>query len=211
MNLYVATTNKGKLGDFSAAAATLHGEPLTLAPLPGLQHIPAPAEDEPTFAGNARLKALYYSRLFPEALVLADDSGLEVDALRRSPGVRSARYADDLHFGYTNLPLDERNNLCLLKALSSFPPSHRSARYRCVLVAARSGTIIVKGEGMVEGEILSSPRGSNGFGYDPLFFLPELGKTMAELDPATKLTFSHRGRAFRNLVERLENIGLKQS
>jgi XTP/dITP diphosphohydrolase len=211
MKLYVATTNQGKLGDFAAAAATLHGEPLTLEPLPGLKDIPAPEEDEPTFAGNARLKAVYYSKLFPDALVLADDSGLEVYALHGAPGVRSARYSEDLNFGSPEMPLDERNNLCLLHALAKIPPIQRGARYRCALAAARSGTLIVKGDGTVDGEILVAPRGTNGFGYDPLFFLPELYKTMAELDPATKLTLSHRGRAFRNLIDRLENIGLKQS
>jgi len=211
MTLYVATSNKGKLRDFSAASATLHGEPITLEPLPGLKDIPAPAEDEPTFAGNARLKAIYYSRLAPDSLVIADDSGLEVDALNGDPGVRSARYADDHNFGSPSLPLDERNNLCLLHALDGTPQPNRTARYRCVLAAAQNGAVIAEGDGTVEGLILHAARGTEGFGYDPLFYLPPFDRTMAEIDAATKLSLSHRGRAFRSLIETLANIGLKQS
>jgi XTP/dITP diphosphohydrolase len=202
MILYVATTNKGKLRDFSAAAATLHGEPIALEPLPGLKEIPAPAEDEPTFAGNARVKAIHYSRLAPDVIIIADDSGLEVDALHGAPGVRSARYAEDAGFTEGATP-DERNNLCLLAALANTSPSHRTGRYKCVLTAAKNGEVIAEGEGMVEGQILGAPRGNDGFGYDPLFFLPELNKTMAEIDAATKLSLSHRGRAFRALIEKL--------
>ena len=209
MTLYVATSNLGKLRDFSAASATLNGAPITLEPLPGLKDIPAPAEDEPTFAGNARLKAIYYSSISPDVLVIADDSGLEVDVLNGNPGVRSARYADDLHFGSSTLPLDERNNLCLLHALEGTPQPARTSRYRCVLSAARNGIVIAEGDGTVEGLILDSPRGTEGFGYDPLFYLPELDKTMAEIDAAAKLSLSHRGRAFRSLIETLTNIGLK--
>jgi len=211
MVLYVATTNKGKLGDFSAAAATLHGEPITLEPLPGLKDIPAPAEDELTFAGNARIKALFYSQLAPEAIVVADDSGLEVDALDGAPGVRSARYADDMHFDAPTLSVDERNNGCLLKALTDIAQPLRNGRYRCALAAAQNGSLIAEGDGSVEGEILFVPRGTNGFGYDPLFYLPALDRTMAEIDAATKLSVSHRGRAFRSLIENMQNIGLKRS
>jgi XTP/dITP diphosphohydrolase len=211
MTLYVATSNPGKLRDFSAVSTTLNGEPLILEPLPGLKDIPAPAEDEPTFAGNARLKAIYYSSISPDVLVIADDSGLEVDVLNGDPGVRSARYADDVHFGSSTLPLDERNNLCLLHALVGTPQTDRTSRYRCVLSAARNGIVIAEGDGTVEGLILDSPRGTKGFGYDPLFYLPELDKTMAEIDAAAKLSLSHRGRAFRSLIEILTNIGLKQS
>lgn len=216
MVLYVATTNKGKLGDFSAAAATLHGEPITLEPLPGLKDIPAPAEDEPTFAGNARIKALFYSRLAPHALVIADDSGLEVDPLNGNPGVRSARYAEDSNFNPPGLSLDERNNQCLLHALKDVDQPLRTGRYRCVLAAAQDGSLLAEGDGTTEGLILTAPRGANGFGYDPLFYIPQLDRTMAEIDAVTKLSISHRGRAFRALIENLqdrnsENIGLIQS
>jgi len=200
MKLTIATSNPGKLRDFAAAATPN----ITLTPLPNLKEIPAPPEDEPTFEGNARLKAIYYSHHAPGKIVIADDSGLETDALQGAPGVRSARYAQDLHF--VNLPTatnDERNNLCLLEALSKISDQPRTARYHCVLVAARNGQILATAEGTVEGQILTAPRGTGGFGYDPLFYLPEQNKTMAELDITTKLTFSHRGRAFTALLNAL--------
>jgi XTP/dITP diphosphohydrolase len=198
MTLYLATSNPGKLRDFAAAAS----EHITLTPLPGIKEIPVPTEDEPTFQGNARLKAIYYSHHAPGEIVIADDSGLEVDALNDAPGVRSARYAEDEHFTAPGTT-DERNNLCLLHALSKIPNRNPSARYHCVLAAARNGKVLAIGDGTVEGEILSTPRGTQGFGYDPLFYLPEQNKTMAELDIKTKLTFSHRGRAFAALLKAL--------
>jgi XTP/dITP diphosphohydrolase len=199
-NLYIATSNPGKLRDFVAAAS----QHITLTPLPGLKEIPAPPEDEPTFEGNARLKAVYYSFHALGEIVIADDSGLEVDALHGAPGVRSARYAEDQNFsGPPDTSTDDRNNLYLLQALSKIPNRNLKARYHCVLAAARDGQILATGDGTVEGEILSTPRGTNGFGYDPLFYLPEHNKTMAELDIKTKLTFSHRGRAFAALLHAL--------
>ncbi len=198
MTLYIATSNPGKLRDFAAAAS----RDITLAPLPGIKEIPAPAEDEPTFEGNARLKAIYYSNHAPGEIVIADDSGLEVDALHGAPGVRSARYADDHHFPGPGTT-DERNNLYLLEALSKVPTQNPTARYHCVLAAARDGKILAIGDGTVEGEILSTPRGTLGFGYDPLFYLPDQHKTMAELDIKTKLAFSHRGRAVVHLLAKL--------
>ena len=203
--LYIATSNPGKLRDF--AAAPLEG--ITLEPLPNIQQIPAPEEDEPTFEGNARLKAIYYSHHAPGEIVIADDSGLEVDVLHGAPGVRSARYAEDQNFQTpAKTTTDERNNLCLLQALdkttlSKIPAKNPAARYRCVLAAARDGKILTTADGTVEGEILTTPRGTEGFGYDPLFYLPEQNKTMAELDIPTKLTFSHRGRAFAALLNTL--------
>ena len=218
MNLYVATSNPGKLRDFAAAAASN----ITLTPLPGLKEIPAPPEDEPTFEGNARHKAIYYSRHAPGEIVIADDSGLEVDALHGAPAVRSARFAEDHNFHPSEaaealspepsssspepLSIDQRNNLYLVSLLTGIPLAERSARYHCVLAAARDGQILAIGHGAVEGEILTTPRGTQGFGYDPLFYLPEQNKTMAELDIQTKLTFSHRGRAFAALLEELQSI-----
>jgi XTP/dITP diphosphohydrolase len=197
MTFYVATSNPGKLRDFAAAATPN----ITLTPLPGIKEIPAPDEDQPTFAGNARLKAIYYSHHAPNEIVIADDSGLEVDALHGAPGVRSARYAEDQRFQAKPdaTTADKRNNLCLLEALANLPGPHK-ARYHCVLAAARDGQILATGDGAVEGEILSTPRGAGGFGYDPLFYLPDRIATMAELDPQTKLSFSHRGRAFTALL-----------
>jgi len=205
MILYVATSNAGKLRDFSAAAANLSAaESHTILPLPGLADIPAPAEDQPTFEGNATLKARYYSLHTPGKVILADDSGLEVDALQGDPGVRSARYADDVNF--PNEPvrtLDTRNNLALLQALAALPTQSRTARYRCVLAASRDGEVLATASGTVEGEILLDPRGSAGFGYDPLFFLPEYQCTMAQIDTPTRLAISHRGRAFTALLSTL--------
>ena len=198
MILYVATSNPGKLRDFAVAAKE---SGVAIEPLPGLSEIPAPPENEPTFAGNARAKAIYYSRFASRELVLADDSGLEVDALRGEPGVHSARYAADAGFvaeGAANL--DQRNNLYLLSKMQDVLPGQGSARYRCVLAAARDGICLQTGEGSVEGEILTQPRGEGGFGYDPLFYLPALQKTMAEIDLSAKHKISHRGKALRNLL-----------
>jgi XTP/dITP diphosphohydrolase len=212
MIIYIATSNPGKLRDFAAAAT---GN-ITLTPLPNLASITPPPEDEPTFEGNAIEKARYYSHHAPGQIVLADDSGLEVDALHGRPGVRSARFADDHNFHPTE-PLtaqpfspqpfstDQRNNLYLLSLLTGVPLTERSARYHCVLAAARNRHILAIGHGAVEGEILPTPRGANGFGYDPLFYLPEQHKTMAELDARTKLSFSHRGRALVHLLTKLAN------
>lgn len=202
MTLYIATTNPGKLRDFAAVASGS----VAIEPLPGLKGISTPVEDEPTFEGNACLKAIYYSHYAPGQIVIADDSGLEVAALNGAPGVHSARYADDE--GYAGPPSatqDERNNLCLLDALSKTDDQNRQARYHCVLAAARDGKVLAVGSGEVEGEIIVGPRGTQGFGYDPLFYLPEQNKTMAELDIETKLAFSHRGRAFSTLLGRLSS------
>jgi XTP/dITP diphosphohydrolase len=205
MTLYIATSNPGKLRDFAAATTPN----ITLTPLPNLTQIPAPAEDEPTFEDNAIEKARYYSNHAPGAIVIADDSGLEVDALHGRPGVRSARFADDHNFHpiepLTAQPFstDQRNNLYLLSLLTGVPLTERSARYHCVLAAARNGHILAIGHGAIEGDILTEARGTNGFGYDPLFYLPNKNKTMAELDIKTKLAFSHRGRAFAALLKAL--------
>ena len=211
MILYVATSNSGKLRDFSAAAANaVIADRVTIVPLPGLGEIPAPAEDQPTFEGNAILKAGFYSRHAPGQIVLADDSGLEVLCLAGEPGVRSARYADDQHFPATpGSSIDDRNNAALLRAMDGIPPHCRHAHYRCVLAAAISdgktaGKIIATASGTVEGQILLAPRGEGGFGYDPLFFLPDLDKTMSEIDLETKLTLSHRGRALAALLNTLK-------
>jgi len=219
MLLYVATGNPGKLRDF-AYAAEAHlacnpplNEAIRIEHLPALATIPAPPEDHPTFEGNARAKALYYARYAPNqlgSLILADDSGLEVTCLSNAPGVRSARYADDVGFPHPAAStLDERNNAALLRALDGIPEACRQARYRCVLALATSTAahpephILLTAEGTLDGRILTAPRGALGFGYDPLFLIPELNQTMAELDPAIRLTLSHRGRALRALLANL--------
>jgi XTP/dITP diphosphohydrolase len=195
--IYAASSNAGKLRDFAAAAAVFGVE---IAVLPGLKEIPAPVEDGAMFEANARLKAEAYSRARPGLLVLADDSGLEVDALDGSPGVRSARYAEDAGFaGVGDTSVDRQNNLYLLEQIRNHPRPW-TARYRCVLALARDGVTLLTADGAVEGEIVAEPRGAGGFGYDPLFWLPELGKTMAEIDLETKQRLSHRGRALQALL-----------
>ena len=201
MLLYAATTNPGKLRDFARAAAS--SPSVRIEPLPNIAAIPAPPEDEPTFELNARAKAIYYSLRAPNLLVLADDSGLEVAALDNAPGVRSARFAADLaHPAEADTP-DNRNNAALLAALADVPESRRQARYRCSLALARNGELLHTAEGTVEGLILTAPRGTGGFGYDPLFFLPHLGRTMSELPPADRLALNHRGRALTALLSHL--------
>jgi XTP/dITP diphosphohydrolase len=210
MRFYAATSNPGKIRDFAHAAEGHGGDlgAIEIEPLAGLAQIPAPPEDEPTFEGNARAKAVYYSRYAPGELVIADDSGLEVSCLDDAPGVRSARYAED-QAQAQNFPvmpastLDERNNAALIRALDGIPEHCRRARYRCVLALARDGEVLATADGAVEGRILTAPRGPGGFGYDPLFLLQEYGQTMAEVDPTIRLTVSHRGRALRKLLEDL--------
>lgn len=196
MKILIATTNAGKLRDFRTAAEHYH---VQMDPLPGLAEIEAPEEDAETFEGNARIKAEFYSRLAPGELVLADDSGLEVDALHGAPGVRSARYAADCGFTSSKHNPDERNNQCLLHQLADSPI--RSGRYRCVLALAQNGIVLRIAEGSVEGEILNTPSGSGGFGYDPLFYLPERHQTMAEIPQEARQQVSHRGRALTALLE----------
>ena len=133
--------------------------------------------------------------------MLADDSGLEVDALERAPGVRSARYAADAGFNAAN-STDANNNLFLLQQLAGVNDGDRGARYRCVLAAARDGACLLTAQGTAEGSILAAPRGSGGFGYDPLFYLPQLGHTMAEIDDQARWSHGHRGQALRALFNR---------
>jgi XTP/dITP diphosphohydrolase len=197
--LYAASTNSGKLRDFALAA---EGHGVEILPLPGLAGIEAPSEDAPTFEENAMEKAIYYSGFSPGKMVLADDSGLVVEHLQGAPGVRSARYASDAGFQRAGTA-DENNNLFLLQELSGVADSERGARYHCVLAVAQDGLCVLTAQGTVEGRILSAPRGSGGFGYDPLFYLPALQQTMAELDPKTRWSYSHRGDAFRALLQLL--------
>ena len=200
LRLYAATTSQGKLRDFRTAAAAYS---VAIEPMPALATIPAPEENGATFAENATIKAVYYSRFAPGELVIADDSGLEVDGLNGAPGVRSARFAADA--GMVDSPdandnTDVWNNIVLLKRLAKIPDAPRTARYHCVLVAARDGQPVHTAHGTVNGMILDAPRGTGGFGYDPLFYLPQLDRTMAEIDLETKLSLSHRGRALAALL-----------
>ncbi len=200
MTIYPATTNPGKLRDFRFAAAEAAGAGVTLAPLPGLVDIPAPEETGDTFEANARLKAVYYSRRASGLWVLADDSGLEVDALDGKPGVRSARYARDVGYGSGAAEsLDSDNNEALLLAM--LEQTNRRCRYRCALALAMDGRMEAVSFGKLEGEVLDEPGPVGGFGYDPLFFVPELGCVMSETSPEDRIRVSHRGRALRALLK----------
>jgi len=192
--ILIATSNPGKLRDFAGAASSYGIE---IATVPGLSSLPTVIEDGSTFEANARKKAEHYSRYIPGEIVLADDSGLEVDALGGAPGVHSARYAaDDPCKANTNTD-DEANNARLISELKRVPPDQRTARFVCLIAAARDGETLAVFRGTAEGVILDKPRGSNGFGYDPLFYFPQIRKTFAELSAEQKAKFSHRGAAFR--------------
>lgn len=192
--LYVATSNLGKLAEFRRAA-NQYG--IGIEPLPELGVIAAPEENGTTFEENARIKAAAYSLLAPGRFVFGDDSGLEVNALDGAPGVYSARYAataDDPE------PSDEDNNYKLLFELERRRGAERTARFVCVIAVAKDGEILATFAGSVEGEILLAPLGHGGFGYDPLFYVPSLRKTLAELDSEDKTAISHRGQAFREML-----------
>jgi len=189
----IATSNPGKLRDF-AGAAVAHG--ITVASLPDFDSLPGVREDGATFEANARKKAEHYSRFASGEMVLADDSGLEVDALGGAPGLHSARYAATSAEGNAD---DCANNARLLRELSR--AADRTARFVCVIAAARDGCMLSTFRGEAQGRILEAPRGAGGFGYDPLFFFPALGKTFAELSAEEKAGVSHRGAAFRKVLE----------
>lgn len=194
----IATSNLGKLRDFAGAAAP-HG--ITVAGIPYFSSLPTVVEDGATFEANARKKAETYSLAVPGEIVIADDSGLEIDALNGTPGIHSARYAaDEPHAAECNTD-DEANNAKVLRMLRTVPDEKRTARFVCVLAAARDGRTLQTFCGSAAGAILSAPRGQNGFGYDPLFFFPTIQKTFAELNPEEKANYSHRGAAFRQFLE----------
>ena len=193
----LATSNPGKLRDFAAAAAPFG---ITIANIPHFSSLPEVVEDGSTFEENARKKAESYSLAVPGELVLADDSGLEIDALGGAPGVHSARYAAaEPHTAECNTD-DEANNARVLRELTGVPEQKRTARFICVLAVARDGQTLHTCRGAAEGVILDAPRGRNGFGYDPLFYFPQIGKTFAELSAIEKAQHSHRGAAFREFL-----------
>jgi XTP/dITP diphosphohydrolase len=188
--LLVATTNRGKLREI---AAILSGVPLSLLTLADCPAVPEPEETGSTFGDNARLKARYYSRV-TGLLSVADDSGLEIEALDNAPGVHSARwYGSDYAFKFTKI-----QELLRARGLET-----SRARFVCAVALARHDDILFEAEGTVEGTITAHPRGENGFGYDPIFFYPPLGRTLAELTGSDKAAVSHRGKAFASLRERL--------
>ena len=194
----IATTNPGKLRDF-AGAASAHG--ITIAAIPNFANLPIAVEDGSTFEANARKKAEHYSRFVPGEIVLADDSGLEIDALAGAPGVHSARYAADEPDKAENNTDDAANNARVLREIKGIPPEKRTGRFVCVIAAAKRGKTLATFRGVAEGLILDRLQGTGGFGYDPMFYFPAIGKTFAELNPEEKARHSHRGAAFRKFLE----------
>jgi XTP/dITP diphosphohydrolase len=195
--ILIATSNPGKLRDFAGAALRHKVE---IAGIPGFSSLPLAVEDGLTFEANARKKAEEYSQYVPGEIVLADDSGLEVDALNAAPGVHSARYAaaqPDKADANTD---DEANNARVLQELQDVPTERRTGRFVCVLAAARDGKTLATFRGTAEGIILDSPRGTNGFGYDPLFYFPQIKKTFSELSAEEKANYSHRGAALQQFL-----------
>ncbi len=202
--IYLATTNPGKVREFREAAQAFS---IALDPWPGMAEVPPAIEDGFTFEQNARIKAEYYSRPAPGELVLAEDSGLAVDALDGAPGMHSARYAAVLHSGGASDQNsdDQANNAALISQLKRLNRDQYSGKYVCVIALARDGQTLATFTGEAAGELLTVPRGTQGFGYDPLFYFPALGKTFAELSLEQKREYSHRGKAFRKFLEWYSN------
>jgi len=192
--ILIATRNPGKVREFAQALAPEGFEVIGVDALADSDEVEETGE---TFAANARLKAEGYSNR-TDMLVLADDSGIEVDALDGAPGVQSARY------GGPGLDDDGRSRL-LLRELEGVPDERRTARFRCVLALARGGKTLATFDGVIEGRINHGPEGQNGFGYDPLFFHPPSGCTTAQLSPAEKQQVSHRGQAIAALLNALHS------
>jgi XTP/dITP diphosphohydrolase len=200
MQLLIATTNAGKIREFREM---LGQSDLSFVDLSSLPNVAAAEETGHTFRANACIKASYYARAFNMHTV-ADDSGLEVDALGGSPGVESARWAELNNAGKG----DADNNALLLRQLADVPDDRRTGRFVCVLALADpQGRILLTARDTVEGRVIREARGSNGFGYDPLFFVNEMGRTTAELAPDEKHAISHRGKALRHLRVLMQGIG----
>ena len=190
MNLLVATTNPGKLREIEAI---LEGSPVTLHTLAEFPGIQEPEETGETFEANARLKALYYAAA-TGMVTAADDSGLEIDALGGAPGVHSARWhGTDYDYKFKKI-----RELLAMQGLVTSP-----ARFVCCVALAKDGEVLHETRGTVEGRIAERAAGTHGFGYDPIFFYPPLGLTLAQLDRDQKSAVSHRGKAFAALRDYL--------
>jgi XTP/dITP diphosphohydrolase len=201
--IVVATKNPGKLREIRQVLADL---PVRIAGLEQFGQVEEPEEHGATFAQNARDKAMYYARATGQ-WCLADDSGLEVDSLGGEPGVHSARYAaDTVPPQSPRAVIDGANNAKLLERLSGAKDEDRTARFVCHLALADGDRVIVETFDTFEGRILLAPRGRNGFGYDPLFYVPEKGCTSAELPEEEKNLISHRGKALRHFASLLKAI-----
>jgi XTP/dITP diphosphohydrolase len=191
----IGTRNAKKLREIQQILEGLRVELRTLRDYPDAPEV---EETGATFEENAIRKATALADALGE-WVMADDSGLEVEALGGRPGVMSARYAGADQD-------DARNIVRVLAEMKDIPPSRRAARFRCVIALAAPGRLLFTARGMCAGRLISAPRGENGFGYDPIFLFPEFGKTFAELESPVKHQVSHRGRALRNFRDRLESL-----
>jgi XTP/dITP diphosphohydrolase len=189
--LVLATTNPGKIREIRHV---LGGAGLDLRTLSDYPPVPEPEEHGETFFENARLKARYYAAHTGE-LTVAEDSGLVIDGLSGEPGVNSARYLGDVSYA--------ERFAHIFRELEARGTRSSPARFICALVLAKNGRIVFEAEGRVEGTIAPEPRGTNGFGYDPIFFYLPYGCTLAEVDEERKLAVAHRGHAFRQLREYL--------
>jgi XTP/dITP diphosphohydrolase len=197
--LFLASSNTGKLSEYRALATTDAASlPIELELIPGFDALLPFEENAPTFAENAAGKTLYYSRL-QDGLVFADDSGLVVPALGGAPGVHSARYAGPQA---TNTERIDK----LLHGMRGQTGTERAAYFVCAIAVAKHGQALAIVTDRVDGEILEASRGSGGFGYDPVFYFPALGKTFAELPAEEKNRVSHRGKAFRRLLSALSSM-----
>lgn len=219
MQILIASSNPHKIDeirDIAREARANGAEPanLTFFGLGDMDvTVEEPVEDQATFLGNATLKARHYSAA-TEMVCLADDSGLVVDALGGEPGVHSARFAD---VAGPREVRDLANNKLLLERLGDLPSEKRTARFVCVMALCDAEKTLATAHGKVEGRIITAAEardpsqphlgvGDHGFGYDPLFFLPDLGKTSAQLPPAQKNALSHRGAAMREMLKRLAEL-----
>jgi non-canonical purine NTP pyrophosphatase (RdgB/HAM1 family) len=192
--IILATTNQGKLKELRKL---LEGYPVVLGSLSEVEKVEDFEEKWSNFSENAKEKAKYYSVLSGN-YVIADDSGLKVDILDGKPGVHSARFA-----GVQGPDRDRANNQKLLEMLADFPMEKRTAHFCCCLCLCKPGEVVFEVQGQMEGLIIDSPRGDNGFGYDPIFYLPQLDKTVAQLSAEEKNKISHRGQALRELLKKL--------
>jgi XTP/dITP diphosphohydrolase len=203
VKIYFASSNPGKFAEFRALAESdaerdSSSVPIAVEMLPGFESLTPFEENTPTFGENALGKVLYYSQL-SDRIVFADDSGLVVPALGGAPGVQSARYAGPDATSAERIAK-------LLRELASKPRQDCAAYFCCVIAVVRQGLPIAVISNRADGGILETSRGTGGFGYDPIFYLPELGKTFAELTAQEKNLYSHRGKAFRRVLSFLNCV-----
>ncbi|HEX40496.1 MAG TPA: RdgB/HAM1 family non-canonical purine NTP pyrophosphatase [Phycisphaerales bacterium] len=199
--ILVATTNPGKIAELSA----MLDEGIRWVGLSEFPDAGEVVEDGRTFAENAAKKALGYAEA-TGLWTLADDSGLTIDALGGEPGVHSSRYSGQVRAGEDRRTIDRRNIEKVLGLMRDVPAEKRTARFACRLCLARPGRVLLEAEGRLEGIIATEPAGENGFGYDPIFFVPAKGRTVAQLTPEEKNAISHRGNALRNLRPLLNQL-----